>query len=150
MKRGGPLQRRTPLRTRTGLATRTPLKAKSAPTRSTPIPPVSKKRARENRMRRGMAARLYPDRPLCSVWEMASNTALDIPAPVVAACRQWADDLHEPLTRARSGSITDEANACPLCRPCHDAISFWPESRLDWAYSLGLLWHSWDTERRSA
>jgi hypothetical protein len=55
-----------------------------------------------------------------------------------------ADDVHEPLTRARGGSITDPGNAVPLCRQCHDEITFQPESELGWAYDLGLLRHSWE------
>jgi hypothetical protein len=58
-----------------------------------------------------------------------------------------ADDLHEPLTRARGGSITDKGNQVPLCRPCHDEITFSPESELQWAYDAGLLVHSWDAAK---
>ena len=95
------------------------------------IKPVSDKRAKQNRERRAMADRLYPDRRegivMCAVpW-----------------CTRPADDLHEPLTRARGGSITDEDNMVPLCRICHDLITFAPESELQWAYDLGLLKHSW-------
>jgi hypothetical protein len=94
--------------------------------------PVSAKRRQENRERKAMAAALWPDgRPLCFVpW-----------------CGHWADDLHEPLTRARGGSITDPENAFPLCRPHHDEVTFRPESELGWAYDLGLLRHSWDVPR---
>jgi hypothetical protein len=55
-------------------------------------------------------------------------------------CHRRADDLHEPLSRARGGSITDEANVRPLARECHDEITLGP----DWAYEAGLLRHSWD------
>jgi hypothetical protein len=76
-----------------------------------------------------MVSQMFPDgSPLCAVpW-----------------CRDWADDLHEPLPRARGGSITDPGNAVPLCRGHHDMITFRPESELGWAYDLGLLRHSWD------
>ena len=110
MKQGGPLRRNKGLRA------------------------VSAKRARQNRQRRQMADRLYPEQPLCSVpW-----------------CGQWADDLHEPLTRARGGSITDPGNCAPLCRKHHDDITFRPESELQWAYDLGLLKHSWDARGGAA
>jgi hypothetical protein len=105
---------------------------------------VSRKRQQENRDRRRMAKQLYPEQPLCTVWELASNTAVNLPADVLAGCHQWADDLHEPLTRGRSGSITDPSNVVPLCRPCHDVITFAPESTLLWAYEVGLLRHSWE------
>jgi hypothetical protein len=93
-----------------------------------PLRPVSAKRARENRQRRQMVTDLYPERPHCAR----------------PGCPRMADDLHEPLTRARGGSITDEANQVPLCRPCHDEVTFRPESELQWAYDAGLLVHSWD------
>lgn len=95
---------------------------------------VSDKRARENRERRAMVAELYPERPQCA-------------RPV---CPRPADDIHEPLTRARGGSITDPGNQVPLCRPCHDEVTFRPESELGWAYDLGLLRHSWDVKDGAA
>lgn len=94
----------------------------------TPLKPVSDKQQRKNRERRAMAGRLYPERPRCGR----------------PGCRRMADDLHEPLTRARGGSIVDPANQVPLCRPCHDEVTFRPESELGWAYDCGLLRHSWD------
>jgi hypothetical protein len=75
-----------------------------------------------------MADRLYPERPMCGR----------------PGCPRLADDLHEPLTRARGGSITDPGNQVPLCREDHDIVTFRPESELGWAYEIGLLIHSWD------
>jgi len=89
---------------------------------------VSARRAAENRQRRVMVDALWPDRPRC----------------VRPGCSRLADDVHEPLARARGGSITDPGNAQPLCRPCHDEVTFRPESELGWAYETGLLIHSWD------
>jgi hypothetical protein len=89
---------------------------------------VSVKRQRENRERRAMVTALWPDgRPSCER----------------PGCARLADDVHEPLTRARGGSITDKKNAKALCRTCHDEITFSPESELGWAYACGLLVHSW-------
>ena len=115
MSRGSGLQR-------TGtLTTGQPLQ------RGKQLRPVSAKRAAENRRRRAVIAVLYPDRPLCSVpW-----------------CPDWADDIHEPLTRGRGGAIDHADNMRPLCRSCHDVVTFTPESELGWAYDLGLLVHSW-------
>jgi hypothetical protein len=96
--------------------------------RRTQIKRVSTKRRAENRQRRKMADTLFPERPVCR-WP---------------DCGEWADDLHEPLTRARGGSIIDPENAVPLCRPHHDALTFTPESELGWAHEAGLLRHSWD------
>jgi hypothetical protein len=95
--------------------------------RSKGLRAVSAKRARQNRERRAMVAALYPERPHCARH----------------GCPSMADDLHEPLTRARGGSITDPDNQVPLCRPCHDEVTFAPESTLGWAYDAGLLKHSW-------
>lgn len=127
---------------RTPLERKTPLRQSGQLTRSGPLPrvawrpaavyqplrPVSAKRAAENRQRRAMVAALWPERPRCKV----------------PGCPRLADDVHEPLTRARGGSITDPGNAVPLCRPHHDEVTFRPESELGWAYELGLLAHSWD------
>ncbi len=107
---------------------RTPMKRTAGLQRGTGLKPVSAKRRAENRQRRAMVADLYPERPHCAR----------------PGCPSMADDLHEPLTRARGGSITDPDNCVPLCRPCHDEVTFAPESTLAWAYAAGLLRHSWD------
>jgi hypothetical protein len=125
------LARTSRLQARTPLSRNVPLAGKNAATRKAPLRPVSDKRRAENRERRAMIAALYPERPRCAR----------------PGCRRWADDVHEPLTRARGGSIADPANQVPLCRPCHDEVTFRPESELDWAYSAGLLIHSWDAGR---
>jgi hypothetical protein len=94
--------------------------------RGTRIRPVSKKRAAKNRERRAMRNRRWPagERPRCAR----------------PGCPRLADDLHEILTRARGGSITDEANTVPLCRQDNDELTLEPA----WGYELGLLRHSWD------
>lgn len=90
-----------------------------------PLPRVSKKRAAEIRQRRAMLEAKYPGIVLCEV----------------PFCNQVAIDPHEPLTRARGGSITDPENVKAVCRPHHDEITF---EEPDWAYELGFLVHSWD------
>jgi hypothetical protein len=127
VKRGQPLARRTPLRARTGLARTGKLVTKAELRRTTPLRPVSAKQAAKIRRRRAVIAGRGTGRPLCSVpW-----------------CPDLADDIHEPLTRGRGGRIDDRANMAPLCRPCHDVITFTEPA---WAYALGLLVHSWDQE----
>ena len=37
-------------------------------------------------------------------------------------CLGVATDIHEPLTRARGGSIIDRGNMIQVCRMCHDWI----------------------------
>jgi 5-methylcytosine-specific restriction endonuclease McrA len=108
------------------------VKRSSMPRRRSGIRRVSAKRAKENWQRRKIVDAVWIERPVCAR----------------PGCGQWADDVHEPLTRARGGSITDRDNMVPLCRGCHDEITFRPEkSELGWAYDLGLLVHSWDADR---
>ena len=128
MKRSPMPQRRTPLKQGKPPERKTPLRSTGNLDRSAPLPKQSKKRQRENRERRAMANALFPDgRPAC----------------VVPWCGCLADDLHEPLTRARRGPITDPDNAVPTCRGHNDELTHEP----DWGYDLHLLVHSWD--RRS-
>ncbi|WP_405149510.1 hypothetical protein OG589_14780 [Sphaerisporangium sp. NBC_01403] len=87
---------------------------------------MSAKRRQENRERRAMANERFPDgRPMC----------------VVPWCGLFADDLHEPLTRARGGSIVREDNTEPVCRDHNGEMTLEPA----WAYELSLLIHSWDS-----
>lgn len=117
-----------PLR-RAGLARAAAPARSAALERHTPIAPVSDRRAAQRRERSAIIRVLFPEGTRCAR----------------PGCCRYADDVHEPLTRARGGSITDPANMIPLCRECHDEITFRPEkSELGWAYELGLLVHSWD------
>jgi hypothetical protein len=123
--RSKPLEARTGLRPGGGLAR--PAAPASGVTllRRTPLRQVSAKRAKENAERRAMLAAKYPGKPLCEV----------------PFCIRWADDAHEPLTRARGGSITDPQNVRAVCRPHHNEITF---EEPEWAYEIGFLVHSWD------
>ena len=105
----------------------TPLKRGDSQLKRTRLAPVSARRQAANQQRRAMIQVLYPERPQCGR----------------PRCTRLADDIHEPLTRARGGSITDPRNQVPLCRPCHDEVTFRPTSELGWAYAAGLLKHSW-------
>jgi hypothetical protein len=99
---------------------------------------VSVKRARQNRERRAMADQLWPDRREGTVMCGCGRPE----------CHRRADDLHETLSRARSGGdITNPDIWVPLARECHDEITSRPESELQWAYDLGLLVHSWDAAK---
>lgn len=93
--------------------------------RYTELRAQSKKRKAENRERRKVAHATFGTDPVCAR----------------PGCSRWADDCHEPLTRARGGSITDPENMAPLCRSCHDELNDEPQ----WAYDIGLLKHSWGT-----
>lgn len=131
MKRGGPLKRHKrlnpgkPLGSKTPLERKAPLRASGNLERGAPLAKQSKRRERENRERRAMKNAMFPDsRPLC----------------IVPWCGRWADDLHEPLTRARQGSITEPDNAVPTCRSHNSELTEEPE----WGYELELLVHAWD------
>ena len=147
-QRSRPLTATTGLRPGGGLARPAGLAARSTLGRGSPIAPVSAKRQRENRERARMAGALHPggrgdgqDRPLCDVTQARATAGL----PPLDGCTRWADNLHEPLTRARGGSITDPGNVLPSCDPCNGALSSIPESQLGWARRLGLLKGSkWD------
>lgn len=100
-------------------------KNKSAATTVSRINPVSDKRRAENRERKAMADRRWPDRRdgtvMCSAPE----------------CGRPADDLHEILPRGRGGSVTDEANTKPVCRQHNEELTKSPA----WGYRAGLLKH---------
>jgi hypothetical protein len=85
----------------------------------------SAKRRKENSERSMMADRRFPGR---DAW------------CVVPWCGKRADDFHEPLTRARSGSITDPDNTEPVCRGHNSELTEEPA----WGYALHLLIHSGD------
>jgi len=76
----------------------------------TPLRRVSKKRQSLMRQRRTFVQSLLEEQPPCVV------------------CKdRFAVDVHEPLTRARGGSIVDPDNAVVVCRGCHDWIHDHPE-----------------------
>ena len=56
-----------------------------------------------------------------------------------SGCTRQSSVVHEPLTRARGGSILDENNVKALCHPCHVWVHDHPKE----AELLGLLVHSW-------
>jgi len=139
LKPGQPLARVVPFPARVvPLRRGSGLEPSGIPERRVRIRPVSPKRARENRERKAMIAQTFGgERPLCAVWG----------AMQPGWCGRWADDAHEPLSRARGGSITDPANCVPLCRPCHTLIT---DQEPQWAYDLGLLVHSWGPDAGDA
>lgn len=73
--------------------------------RKSPIRPVSKRRAAQNRERRKIAQE-YRD-------------AAEGGVVLCVMCGRPARDLDEKLSRARGGSPTDRANIQPLCAICH-------------------------------
>lgn len=123
MKRSGPLKRKTPLRS------------------------VSKKRQRLQGQRRALVREQLAARPKCEAGEVIHLYYVDYFGRAFAwekfrtdRCQKRSTDIHEPLTRARGGSIVDLDNTVAVCRRCHD----WIHAHPDEATSLGLLKHSWD------
>lgn len=120
--------KQTPMPPRTKpFARHAELERGAGPKRKTGLKAQSNKRRRENRVRRKVAHETFGDQPVCGR----------------PGCGQWADDVHEPLTRARGGSITDPDNMIPLCRFHNDQIA---AEEPAWAYEFGLLKHSWDRD----
>ena len=118
---------------------RTPLK------RKTPLRPVRKKRQRVQAQRREFVRNELEYRQWC---EAGSHITRHLLAqltetqkrsiktdPKKLVCDGRAVDIHEPLTRARGGSILDVKNTMAVCRACHDWIHNNPEN----ATKLGLL-----------
>lgn len=102
------LPRKVPLRTKT------PLRRKRW------LRPRSPKTQRRYVERRALVAELFLYPVVCQVpW-----------------CTSLATDPHEPLTRARGGSILDRDNVRLICRPHHSEIH---DHEPVWAYEHGFL-----------
>lgn len=92
--------------------------------RRTQLRARSKKTSCVYTQRRKLVALVLSEQPVCEVpW-----------------CEHASEDVHEPLTRARGGSILDRSNCRAVCRMHHDLIHLEPA----WAYEFGFLVHSWD------
>lgn len=78
------------------------------PKRKVRLPPVSKKRKAENKVRRANCLAAFGTDPAC------------------ARCGAPAVDAHEVIPRSKGGSITDTANIRPVCRACHDFLHAHP------------------------
>jgi len=88
------------------------------------------------RPRSAKTAALYRTRRRPLAAEMlAEPTVCEVPW-----CTATATDLHEVLTRARGGSITDPVNIRLVCR--HHNWMFANDAE-PWMYDLGFLAHSW-------
>ena len=87
---------------------------------------VSKKRRPEIAARKRLIAAMKADGPvMCWFPTTVSRTNAGVLAWVVN-CGSRADDLHEILSRARGGSISDPENCIPLCRTHHTWVTEHP------------------------
>lgn len=116
--------KRTPLSRTTPIArSAVPLRRSGPRPRSSPLRPRSAKQEALYVERRPLVAALLAERPSC---EIAHD-----------GCTGRATDVHELLSRARGGSILDEANCVTACRRCHDHVTqnpAWAEAN-GWARS---------------
>lgn len=126
MKRSTPLRRLTPLRRAQKVAARDGHEG-----RRVGLVPRSKKTAALYVQRRALVAGLLAERPGCEV----------------PGCTRRSTEVHEPLTRARGGSVTDEGNCRAVCFEHHREIH---DTEPAWAYEAGFLRHSWDTNGDAA
>jgi len=113
---------------RAPLATVTPLHGGQPLARVAPLRPRSAKTAKVYREQRApLVAELFAEPSICEVpW-----------------CTSLATDPHEPLTRARGGSITARSNVRKVCHP-HN-VQFATDEQ-PWMYELGFLKHSWQCD----
>tara|TARA_R110002012_G_scaffold153954_1_gene314190 strand:- start:423 stop:812 length:390 start_codon:yes stop_codon:yes gene_type:complete len=124
---------------------RTPLKRNTPLKRKTPLRPVSKKRQRVQAQRRELVRNELEYRQWCEAGSHITRHLLSCLTqiqkrsiktdPQKLVCDGRAVDIHEPLTRARGGSILDPKNTMAVCRSCHTWIHDNPEN----ATKLGLL-----------
>ena len=89
-----------------------------------PIAPVSKKRRKENRKRKKLTDSMKANGPV--MCQFLQRVPVDDHSYCVDGCGFRADDLHEVVSRARGGSITDPENCVPLCRQHHRWVTEHP------------------------
>jgi len=98
---------------------------------------VSKKRAKTLRERKKLTASMKANGPVMCGFVMEfvqDGFDPDRPMFIRVTCDTRADDLHEIVSRARGGSITDPTNVLPLCREHH----IWVTEHLVEAEAMGL------------
>jgi hypothetical protein len=134
--------KRVPLNRKTPLTSNAPLKrtewikkptGSQAP-RSKQLPHHSKisRRGKEEVQRAKFVADIiFKANGLCVAWW----NIREIDYEQARKCARLASEVHEPLTRARGGSILDENNAVAICRICHSWIHEHPRE----AAMVGLL-----------
>ena len=137
--------KRTPLKRKTPLKQKTPLK------RKTPLRPVSKKRQKIQTQRRELVRNELEYRQWCEAGPHITRHLISCLTETQkrsvrtdaqkAVCDGRAVDIHEPLTRARGGSILDVKNTMAVCRKCHTWIHDNPEA----SKVLGLLKSNYDS-----
>jgi hypothetical protein len=100
--------------------------------RRTPIRSVSKKRRKENELRRRNILDRYGRFPRCAACEPLAAVGV---TRSMTGCRGAAEDAHEPAMRSRGADITDPDQCIPVSRDCHA----WIHSHPKIATQAGLL-----------
>ena len=120
---------------RTPLKRKTPLQSKTYLKRKTRLKPISDKRRKLLAQRRTFVRKQLFARPVCEAGPVISDyyrtNPVLIECGVEYRCNNQAVDIHEPLTRARGGSIVDVNNSIAVCRMCHDWIHRNPQLATD-------------------
>lgn len=100
------------------------LKRSTKPMARSPMKPTTK----PMRQRSQKTEELYRKERRPLVDRLLGDDAVDgTGEPVLCErCGKPAQVIHEPLTRGRGGSITDEDNACKLCNECHRFVHAHP------------------------
>ncbi len=95
--------------------------------------PVSAKRAAIADERRAFVARILSERPQCEARNylrpiVATLTGVDQDRVLGAlrGCTWRSVEVHELLSRARGGSIVEDANVASLCHRCHHWVTTEP------------------------
>ena len=120
--------KRTPLKRKTPLRSKTPLKRKTA------LKPVSDKRRKLQTQRRTFVREQLQARPNCEAGPIISEYYQHAGKRenwIQYRCNNQSVDIHEPLTRARGGSIVEIDNSIAVCRMCHDWIHHNPQVATD-------------------
>lgn len=99
---------------------------RSSNLRDIPINRFSKKARAKQSERKALLKRVVEGKPCKAVWDYR--------------CTGRATDGHEIKSRARGGSILDDANVMPVCRYCHMMITTHPLE----AHERGFLKHAWE------
>lgn len=103
--------------------------------KQTPLRPVSKKRSKLLRERKKLTDSMKREGPvMCGYVQWISLNQRGGTRDCAMPCQSRADDLHEIVSRARGGSVTDPENVVPLCRPHHIWVTEHPKE----AAELGL------------
>ena len=128
---------------------RSPLPRSTKPLRrGSRLRPMSAKRRAVNVERAKVVAQLRETRRGCEGMALLRQAAHNAPqrdqeayVAALRSCDPWQRVLqpHEPLTRARRGSITDPANILMLCDGCHS----WTHANPRLSTEAGMLLPSW-------